>query len=68
MSADLYIFEASLSDGIDGSLTGVRIVDDVVIMIVLSCGSRQNFCLFFCISEMYIANITCGTYSYVVFL
>ncbi|WP_240042834.1 hypothetical protein [Photorhabdus luminescens] len=40
MSADLYVFETSLSDGIGGSLTGVRIVEDVVIIVVLWSSER----------------------------
>ncbi|WP_240000706.1 MULTISPECIES: hypothetical protein [Photorhabdus] len=40
MSADLYVFETSLSDGIGGSLTGVRIVDEVFIVVVLRYSDR----------------------------
>ncbi|ERT10982.1 hypothetical protein O185_21905 [Photorhabdus temperata J3] len=40
MFADLYVFEAVLSDGIDGSFTGVLIVDNVFIIMALKCGKR----------------------------
>ncbi|WP_256125118.1 hypothetical protein [Photorhabdus luminescens] len=40
MSADLYVFETSLSDGIGGSLTGARFVDEVFIVVVLRYSDR----------------------------
>lgn len=40
MSADLYVFEASLSDGIGGNFTGARVVDEVFIVVVLRYSDR----------------------------